>query len=128
MILQFSRFPSGAEAAQFHIEYPNEGTSLRARSEAFNDSFMVFRNGELRVEAPTGDNDLFKIVDLEKPDWKALRVPSYSMGSGFSSEESDLIANPTECYIGFSRDTGAPSCYESTEYEETILMVVPHYH
>ena len=126
MILQFSRFPSGAEAAQFHIEYPNEGTSLRARSEAFNDSFMVFRNGELRVEAPTGDNDLFKIVDLGL-DWKALRVPSYSMGSGFSSEESDLIANSTECYIGFSRDTGAPSCYGSTEYVETRLYVVPHY-
>ena len=119
-------FPSGDEAAQFHIDYPNEGTSLRARSEAFPDSFMVFKNGELRGEAPTGDNDLFEIVELGA-DWKALRVPSYSMGSGFSSEGSNLIANPTECYIGFSEATGAPSCYGSTEYVETKLYVVPHY-
>lgn len=85
-------------------------------------------NGELRAEVPSGDNDLFEIVELGG-DWKALRAPSYSVGSGVSSEESDLTANSTEqCFIGFSEDTGAFSCYgNSTDDAATRLYVVPYY-
>lgn len=92
---------------------------------------MVFVNGELRVEVPSGDNDLFEIVELGEG-WKALRAPSHSVGSGVSSEESDLTANSAEqCFVGFSEGTGAFSCYgNSTDDNEpaaTRLYVVPDY-
>lgn len=102
---------------------------------------VITAEDTIRATVPSGGSDVLEEVSLADDGSIALRVVNYSDivsaatndGSGsLASDDSNLLmpeivsdASETQCYIGFSSETGRAHCYDNVDNVNVRLHVIP---